>query len=334
MADLALKFRRALEAWRAVGTDAIDYRLLAEANVDGIFVLRVGPAGMGHMLYASPSCEEIVGYPPAEFIKLEPADLYPPASLAVIAGDIERILAGASTTRVELEMIHSNGNQIWLENRVRVLERPRNGEPLVLVAMRDQTERRNQIAALSRQALIDPLTGVGNRRAFDKSLDREWKRTLRTGHELSLVLLDVDHFKEYNDTFGHHMGDQCLRSIASAVRAVLQRPGDEMARYGGEEFGLLLPDTDAAGAEHVARHVCQAVTGLAIPHPLNQEGDRVVTISCGITTALPRLSASFRMPDALIWSADSALYRAKARGRNRIESSFLLSAHDMMHQGR
>ena len=162
----------------------------------------------------------------------------------------------------------------------------------------------------------DGLTGVGNRRRFEDFLASEWRRARRGGSEISLVLIDIDHFKLFNDAYGHHAGDDCLRRVGAVLTSAVRRPGDLVARFGGEEFAILLGGTDAAGALAVARQVLAVVEHLAIPHRASPTSDHV-TISVGVaTTSVPEgLQES-----ALIEAADAALYRAKAAGRNRVES--------------
>lgn len=168
-------------------------------------------------------------------------------------------------------------------------------------------------AKLRRQSDIDGLLGIANRRTFDETLAQEWARALRESSQLSLLMIDVDYFKNYNDTYGHQAGDRCLQQLAAAITRVLKRPGDLVARYGGEEFGVLLPHTDAAGADEMAREIQNAVALLAIPHGASRASDQV-TVSIGIHTVVPAPEVAL---DTLIRSADSALYRAKQGGRNR-----------------
>jgi len=171
-------------------------------------------------------------------------------------------------------------------------------------------------ATLERLSYIDELTGVGNRRYFDELYLKEWKRARREESPLSLVIIDIDFFKAYNDFYGHQAGDSCLAKVAGAIAGSLKRPVDFVARYGGEEFALVLPHTELAGARIVAGNVLKAVHALKINHGSSMVGDRV-TISAGIGSLVPGRDDD---PDALIHGADAALYRAKETGRNRIET--------------
>ena len=161
---------------------------------------------------------------------------------------------------------------------------------------------------LKELALHDGLTGLPNRRSFDERLDLELMRTARSGRPLSLIIVDADHFKAYNDALGHLAGDEALRVIGRAIQGCLRRPGDLAARYGGEEFGMLLPETDGAGAMLVGELVRQAVRDAGL-----QPGAHPVTVSLGVATTTAETTA-----EELIAAADGALYRAKAGGRDRV----------------
>ena len=172
---------------------------------------------------------------------------------------------------------------------------------------------------------IDELTQIGNRRHFDSCLRAEWKHMARAGSPISLILCDIDYFKIYNDTYGHQAGDNCLRSVAQAIRRSLQRPADVAARYGGEEFGVILPQTDAAGALLVAEHIRTKVKALNIvfdPENVDCLPNSMVTISLGIASAIP---GSENDISTLVLAADEALYDSKRAGRDRATLSTLLN---------
>ncbi len=181
-----------------------------------------------------------------------------------------------------------------------------------------------QLDQLQRIARTDELTQLWNRRAFNETVRVEWKRSLRAGNPLSLIIADVDNFKRYNDTYGHADGDECLRTVATCFQAVARRPGDFVARYGGEEFAVVLPDTDPQGALHLAKRICERVQAAGVPHESSDVAG-VVTVSAGATTLHPgRLGRGGRrsMPpesteELLFNNADKALFEAKRQGRNR-----------------
>jgi diguanylate cyclase (GGDEF)-like protein/PAS domain S-box-containing protein len=168
---------------------------------------------------------------------------------------------------------------------------------------------------LEKLSLVDGLTGVANRRGFDRCLEREWERGVRTGQPLSLLLIDIDFFKLYNDLNGHQMGDEALRLVASLLEGGLARAGDFLARYGGEEFGVILPETELETAVGVAHSLRDRISSARIPHPGSSVSPDI-TISVGCSTLLPSGGGSC---DKLLQAADKALYAAKERGRNRVQ---------------
>ena len=170
---------------------------------------------------------------------------------------------------------------------------------------------------LQRTAQADPLTGIANRRHFDSVMDHEWQRAVRSGEPLSLVVLDVDHFKPYNDNLGHAAGDAALRQIAQVLQAHTLRPTDLAARYGGEEFTLLFAATPAASAAVLAESVRAAVEALALPHPHSPSG-AVITVSVGVATITPSRRDE---PMRFFNSADLAMYAAKHGGRNQVHAA-------------
>lgn len=169
-------------------------------------------------------------------------------------------------------------------------------------------------ASLQRLTTLDPLTGVSNRRRFDALLASEWRRSTRAREPLSIVMIDIDHFKAYNDHFGHPAGDACLRRVAVALRRMVQRSSDELCRYGGEEFAAVLPKTDEQGAMRVGESLRRAVVALRLPSPPTVETPHV-TISVGVASGIPPRLATASL---LLEAADAALYQAKQAGRNRV----------------
>ncbi|MEB3308735.1 MAG: diguanylate cyclase [Snowella sp.] len=162
---------------------------------------------------------------------------------------------------------------------------------------------------------LDSLTQIANRRQFDQSISKEWQRLKRKNLPISLILCDVDHFKKYNDHYGHQAGDSCLRQIAQAIAGVVKRSSDLVARYGGEEFVVLLPATGMEGAVHIAEQVQQAVSALKIPHAYGVA--EWITVSMGISCQIPAIDTTF---EQLITQSDKALYQAKANGRNQFSA--------------
>ena len=186
----------------------------------------------------------------------------------------------------------------------------------VSIAVGREKLLREQTLVLRSQTFADGLTGIANRRHFDVAIEREHRRARRHGTPLSLLMIDIDHFKAYNDHYGHQKGDQCLIQVAAALSGMLKRSADLMARYGGEEFAMILPDTDTAQATQMAEAIRARAEALAIAHA-HGGASGVVTVSIGVAT---RSVASAVNIDTLIGAADRALYRAKKNGRNRVEA--------------
>jgi diguanylate cyclase (GGDEF)-like protein len=174
---------------------------------------------------------------------------------------------------------------------------------------------------------LDGLTGIANRRYHEETLVREWRRCQRNNSSLSAIMIDIDHFKNYNDHYGHVAGDQCLREVAQALQKGMRRISDSLARYGGEEFVCLLPDCNAKSARDVAKLFGLKIQGLGIPHATSQVAP-VLTVSQGVASMIP---SRVNQAGELIRMADQALYQAKLLGRNRIvalsDSSQHLDGH-------
>lgn len=169
---------------------------------------------------------------------------------------------------------------------------------------------------LGKLALQDALTGLANRRYFDATLAREWQQSLRTGRPVALVMVDVDHFKRYNDSYGHPAGDTCLRTVAAAIGDTVRQATDTAARYGGEEFAIIIPDTDVISAMRVAERLVRQITALAVPHVGASSGR--LSISAGVAAFSPTdAHAGMASAQTLLDAADAALYRAKNAGRGR-----------------
>jgi diguanylate cyclase (GGDEF)-like protein len=184
---------------------------------------------------------------------------------------------------------------------------------VVRARVRTHLTIKRQSDALRALTLTDGLTAVANRRAFDQRIEAEWRRCARAQLPMALIMVDIDHFKAYNDGYGHQAGDACLVQVGAAMRRVAARPQDLVARYGGEEFVILLPQLDAHGAEGVARRLQGELRQLAIPHA-GSRTDTLLTVSMGIGALVPADAGS---PGELVQQADALLYEAKAGGRNQ-----------------
>mgnify|MGYP001432934335 CR=1 FL=1 len=188
---------------------------------------------------------------------------------------------------------------------------------LLASEMSDRFIAQKLVRTLEQTARQDPLTNLANRRHFKETLESYWRNAIRQKEPLSLLMMDVDHFKAFNDAFGHVAGDECLRSIAGAIQSMPRRPLDFSARIGGEEFAILLPDTCEAGAIAIAQRVIDAVDALAIPHLVGGVPS-LVSVSVGTATCIPE---HLDEPTRIVELADAALYRAKAKGRHQVCAS-------------
>jgi diguanylate cyclase (GGDEF)-like protein len=200
-----------------------------------------------------------------------------------------------------------------------------NGALLAVVqTVRDISEQKRTQIELEVLVHKDELTGLHNRRAFDGRFQSEWGRASRDGASVSVLMIDVDHFKPYNDSYGHQAGDACLKQVAAAIGKSLFRKTDLACRYGGEEFSVILPAADPQSAVLVANRIRENIAALAIPHPGNP-GTGVVTVSIGVACAYPQGAGGDEA--ALLKLADDALYAAKRAGRNQVELNLMQVPH-------
>ena len=204
-------------------------------------------------------------------------------------------------------------SEVVLAAKVRAMQRIAQMRYSLLVLTRKLDEANRELTRLS---AVDGLTGIANRRRFDETLAREWKRAARSRGQISVLAVDVDCFKQFNDGYGHQAGDECLKAVARALELQLRRPMDLVARYGGEEFFVVLPETRLEGALQVAESLRRAVEALAITHGRSTTS-RFVTISIGAASHIA-MPGPDRGSMALLKAADRALYEAKRRGRNRV----------------
>ncbi len=238
------------------------------------------------------------------------SDLGIQANLVVPIGEHERLWG-------LLVVNECSAPRRWEQLEINLLQQLSN--QLVIAIHQSGLYQQLQVAnqELKQLASMDGLTQLSNRRRFDECLALEWERLVREQQPLTLIMCDVDHFKRYNDAYGHLGGDACLRQVAQAIQVSVKRPADIAARYGGEEFAVILPNTDAQGGMNVARHIQAHIKDLKLPHSHSLTDD-FVTLSLGVACVIPTLSMS---PNTLIEAADGALYQAKAAGRNQ----FILS---------
>jgi diguanylate cyclase (GGDEF)-like protein/PAS domain S-box-containing protein len=305
------------------------FRLLAETSRDVIVLTDLE----GERRYVSPAAAELLGWTPDELLGRSYREIVHPDDLGEFATLLEDCRLGKTGKILQYRCRKKDGSYLWMESNLRLYHDPVTGKPFGFVnVVRDISRRKAAEEELEKAfrlveslASLDGLTEIANRRRLDEVLEQEWRLAIRTGCDISLLLIDVDHFKLYNDIHGHLRGDDCLRQIAKVVLELVSRPSDLVARYGGEEFAVVLPNTPASGARQIAERIRNAVYALNISHEGNAPG--VVTVSIGCATQTPEVDSKL---DGLIDAADSALYQAKRAGRNAIESAVpgILQPHD------
>lgn len=306
--------RRASTELAARNSEAT-FRLLAEHSSD--IVSRIDSSGL--RLYVSPAAEAVFGLSTSELIGRSVLDNVLPDDLSIVQDAVAKLEKGGDVI-TSYRIQRPDGGIVWMEASARSVWDEQTGKTNGIVAIaRDVTDRKAAEEKLALLARTDGLTGLVNRRTFDDTFEREWRRARREGTTLSLLLLDVDRFKLFNDTYGHPQGDTCLRKVAGAVAASVRRPGDLVARYGGEEIAVILPNTSSEGAEILAQEIRSSVEAIRLSHVANLPFS-VVTVSIGSASVEPAVAIDV-LPEALLAAADEALYRAKRGGRNRVVCS-------------
>jgi len=306
------------------------YRSILNASPDDITITDLE----GRIIMVSPAAKKMFGYELNfdEFTSMRLVDFIVPEDVERAQSNILRMYQGGDPRPNEYRGVRKDRSIFDIEvNSGFILNS--NGQPTKMVfIVRDITERKlaeQQIQELFQQleiekntahfnSITDSLTRLANRRYFDEALKTEFYRLKRTGSTLSLIMLDVDHFKKFNDTYGHLAGDDCLRQIGTTLKRIVGRVPDIVARYGGEEFVVILPETENVGAETLAERIRNAVEALAIAHSASDISN-YVTVSLGVVTADTSRLAS---PERIVALADEALYSAKKSGRNQLVVSY------------
>lgn len=273
--------------------------------------------------YIGPQIESLLGWSQASWVSAEDwaTRMHPDDREKVVQFCISQSQNGVDH-EADYRALTAAGDYVWIRDVVHVL-RDDNGEVESLIGfMFDISERKKteeQLLTLQKQleeySYKDGLTGVANRRMFDTVLATEWANAQRTRQPLSLILLDIDHFKQFNDHYGHVRGDDCLKSVGQALSRAASRPRDFVGRFGGEEFVLVLPETDEAAARHIAERCRQQVRQQRIAHARSAVSS-LLTISLGVGTIVP---GAHDRPLDFLNSVDKLLYQAKQRGRDRLE---------------
>ena len=289
-------------------------RLIVNGMEEGLMIIEAS----GRIQFSNPACDRYLGYEQNELAGAALGQLLSP-------GVTQEYLAYFAAWSADPETVHPRGaREVQIRRRdgsARAMDLTLTpmyaGEALFIGLLHDITHHKQSETALQRAALLDSLTKIANRRHFDTFLEKEWMRAIRSGEPLSLVVIDVDHFKLYNDTLGHAAGDACLRKVAAALQSHALRPTDIAARYGGEEFVLLFAETSAETAQKLAESLRAHVESLEMPNPRSNTS-AWVTVSVGVATVVPSQRDSM---EAFFVAADRAMYEAKEAGRNRVATA-------------
>jgi diguanylate cyclase (GGDEF)-like protein/PAS domain S-box-containing protein len=253
---------------------------------------------------------------------------YHPDDREAVKAAIEAAARDGTPFEFAVRIIRADGELRHVKSRGVAIAGPDNIATLIFGVFIDVTDQQRiqdvldelneAVSKLGRIAYVDALTRLGNRRQFDETLEREWRRASREQTAISLIMLDIDRFKRFNDLYGHLAGDDCLRAVAAAIAPMAQRPGDLVARYGGEEFALILSATEAVDAERIAHATRSAIAALGLTHAHNPACDGIVTASLGVSTAYPHPGDAATARHDLVAEVDGLLYEAKRTGRNRV----------------
>jgi diguanylate cyclase (GGDEF)-like protein/PAS domain S-box-containing protein len=269
--------------------------------------------------YIGPQIEALLGWTPESWVSAKDWSdrMHPDERQWVVDFCVSQSKAGVDH-EADYRALNKDGTYVWIRDVVHVVRNPDGTVESLVGFMFDISERKRieeRVMGLQREledlSFRDGLTGVANRRRFDAVLETEWKSAQRTGLPVSMIMFDIDFFKQYNDHYGHVGGDDCLKRVAQTLKTSATRPRDCLARYGGEEFALVLPETDEAGASHVAVRCREALAAERIPHEKSTAAS-TVTVSIGVGTTVPMDD----QPVRFIEEVDRCLYRAKQGGRN------------------
>ena len=289
-------------------------RTIVNSMAEGLLIIEPD----GSIQFTNPACDKYLGYAPGELATKTVFDLLNPLVAQEYLDYFGRYAANPETAHShgtrEVIIRHKFGTSVCMDLTLTPMYMR---QPLFIGLLHDITHHKMSEDALQRAAMVDPLTKIANRRHFDTFLEKEWQRAMRSGSPLSLVVLDVDHFKLYNDSLGHTAGDLCLQQVAQALQSHACRQTDLAARYGGEEFVLLFAETDADSALALAESIRCHVEALQLPHPRSITSPWI-TLSVGVATIHPH---QMENTEALFVAADRAMYAAKEGGRNQVQSS-------------
>lgn len=274
--------------------------------------------------YVGPQIEQLLGWTPQSWVSVDDwaERMHPDDREWVVNFCVSQSQSGTDH-EADYRALTKDGDYIWIRDVVHVVRDEAGSVEALVGFMFDISERKKNEAKLvhlqkelEELSYKDGLTGVANRRMFDKVFDSEWANARRNHKPLSLIMLDIDYFKQYNDQYGHIQGDDCLRAVARTLSEAVHRPRDFVARFGGEEFVLVLPETDEVSAKQIAEKCRLLIQQQQIPHESSDVSD-VLTISLGVGTMIPGMSDDKK---AFVEAVDQCLYKAKANGRDCLVS--------------
>ncbi len=274
--------------------------------------------------YVGPQIEQLLGWTPQSWVSVDDwaERMHPDDREWVVNFCVSQSQSGTDH-EADYRALTKDGDYIWIRDVVHVVRDEAGSVEALVGFMFDISERKKNEAKLvhlqkelEELSYKDGLTGVANRRMFDKVFDSEWANARRNHKPLSLIMLDIDYFKQYNDQYGHIQGDDCLRAVARTLSEAVHRPRDFVARFGGEEFVLVLPETDEVSAKQIAEKCRLLIQQQQIPHESSDVSD-VLTISLGVGTMIPGMADDKK---AFVEAVDQCLYKAKANGRDCLVS--------------
>ncbi len=300
--------RDVVQHWNSIGEQQALFRYLLDQINDGIWII---DPDSGVILDANRAAYKRLGYTKEDLVGKHLASFVSELPYDVTLRQYMES-RGGNDGLIDGYHRHRDGSRIPMETNARLIEL--DSRSYVVAIARDITDRKRLEDELRQLSTEDSLTSVYNRRYFDDMLDQEWRRMMRVKHSLGLLMIDVDYFKHFNDTYGHVGGDACLRQIATEMKNQMRRAGDIIARYGGEEFAVILPETDIETAEALGNTLQESIKNLRLEH-VGIGDEHIVTVSVGVATLIPTASHTSLK---LLTLSDKALYAAKASGRNRV----------------
>jgi len=304
-----IEARDVVQRWSSIGEQQALFRYLLDQISDGILII---DPDSGVVLDTNRAAYKRLGYIKEDLVGNRLASIVSGLPDDVSLRQFMENRGSPNSVLIEGYHRHRDGSRIPMETNARLIEL--DSQSYVVAIARDITDRKRLEDELRQLSTEDSLTGVYNRRYFDDMLEQEWRRMMRVQRPLGLLMIDVDYFKHYNDTYGHVGGDVCLRQIAAELKNQMRRAGDIIARYGGEEFAVILPETDLKTATELAETLRETVADLRLEHAGIDER-QIITVSVGVATIIPTADQT---PLKLLTFSDKALYAAKACGRNLV----------------